>query len=137
MAVGRAVGDGGSTADDGVHRGDADGAGGPDLRGLVGLAVVAARLNVVPVTGGLVAAAIDHDSVMGGMPDVDAAGGRASSGLVGIGLGERQALGQVKVEANAEVDEAANVDVDAQVEQALASNDGGGRGSENERLHFE
>lgn len=135
VAVGGAVGDRGGTADDGVHGGDADGARSPDLRSLVGLAVIAARVNPVPVAGGFVVAGINHNTVMRRMPDVHMTGGRARGGLVCISFGERKTLGQVKVEANTEVDEIANVDIDAQVKQALTSNGGDSRGSEDERLH--
>lgn len=135
MAVGRAVGDGGSAADDRVDGGDADRAGGPDLRSLLGLAVIAARVNPVPAIGGLIVALVDQNSPMFWMPNAYVTRRRARRGFVlGSGRG-LDALGQMNVEADSQVNDLAHVDIEAQLKKTVASNSRGSHGSKNKRLH--
>lgn len=135
VTIGRAVGDGGSAANDGMDRGHADGANAPDMISLLRLAVIATRMNPMPVMVGLVVARIDDNSVMGGMPNVNIARRRSGSGLVlGDGL-LVDALGQVNAEAGAHVNSLAQVDVETQLKETTTGNGRHSRGSKNKGLH--
>lgn len=135
VAIGRAVGDGGSTANDGMDRGHADSANAPDMISLLGLAVITARVNPMPVMVGLVVTRIDHNSIVSRMPNVNIASRRTRGGLV---LGDSllvDALGQMNAEAETDVNSLAQVDVETQLKETTTGNGRHSRGSKNKGLH--
>lgn len=135
VAIGRAVGDGGSAANDGVNRGHADRANAPDMISLVGIAVIATRMNPMPVMAAFVIAAV-HDYIsMAWVPNVNIASRRARGGLV---LGDSllvDALGQMNAEAETNVNSLAQVDVETQLKETTTGNGRHSRGSKNKGLH--
>jgi hypothetical protein len=102
---------------------------------LVGIAVIATRMNPMPVMAAFVIAAIHHHISMARMPNVNIASRRPRSGLV---LGDSllvDALGQVNAEAETNVNSLAQVDVETQLKETTTGNGRHSRGSKNKGLH--
>lgn len=108
LATARAVGDSGSTADDGLDLSLGDGAGAPSVRSL-GLAV--ARVNVVPLVVAVVVTAV-HGDVVRRVPDVGAARRRRGLGAAIRLDGDTKRKVDVEAHADVDVDEVTNLDAE-------------------------